>query len=145
MAPTSARGSARIIEALRSVPLFAHCTKRELQEIASASKIIERPAGTVLAREGERGVGFFLIIDGHAIVTVGGRKRADVGPGQFFGEISLIDEGPRTATVTATTPVATLGMTAWTFRGLIHDHPGIALRMLEVVAGRLRASAGANA
>jgi CRP/FNR family transcriptional regulator, cyclic AMP receptor protein len=125
-------------ELLGRVPLFSGCSKRELVEIASAAKGVDHPEGHVLAKEGERGIGFFLITDGSAVVTVGGRSRAKLGPGDFFGEISLLDEGPRSATVTATSPVKTVGITAWTFKGLIEQHPSIALRMLEMVAARVR-------
>src|SRR5205807_10096839 len=97
--------------------------------------------GNVIAREGDTGVGFFLITEGTADVSVGGKSRATLGPGAFFGEISLLDRGPRTATVTATSPIAMLALTAWTFRGLVEQHPTIALNMLRVVAERLRNAA----
>jgi CRP/FNR family cyclic AMP-dependent transcriptional regulator len=133
-----------MIEQLSRVPLFSKCSKRELSEIASAAKVIEHEADDVLAREGERGIGFFLIVDGKAEVSVGGRRRASLGPSDFFGEISLLDEGPRSATVVATSPTRLLGLTAWTFRGLVEQHPRIALALLEAVAGRVRQAAAAH-
>jgi CRP-like cAMP-binding protein len=123
---------------LKRVPLFSECTKRELDAIAKAVKEVSHREGHVIAREGDTGLGFFLITDGTADVSVGGKVRAALGPGDFFGEISLLDRGPRTATVTAATPITMLGLTAWTFRGLVEQHPSIALNMLKVVAERLR-------
>jgi CRP/FNR family transcriptional regulator, cyclic AMP receptor protein len=131
--------SARVTQ-LSEVPLFSHCSKRELQTIAGAAKEVRHREGHVIAREGETGVGFFLIVDGTADVTIGGERRARLGPGDFFGEISLLDHGTRTATVTATSPIHLLGLTSWVFRGLVRDHPTIALNMLRVVAGRLRSA-----
>ncbi len=95
-------------------------------------------AGTVIAREGERGIGLFLILEGETKVTIGGKTKAKLGPGEFFGEVALLDGGPRTATVTAVTAVKLLGITGWVFRGLLQEHPTIALKTLESVAGRLR-------
>jgi CRP-like cAMP-binding protein len=129
-----------VTEQLSKVPMFSECSKRELQMIARAAKEIEHPEGHVIAREGDRGVGFFLITDGGAAVSIGGKKRGRLGPGDFFGEISLLDRGPRTATVTSTSPIRLLGLTAWVFRGLIEEHPSIGIRLLEVVARRLRDS-----
>jgi CRP/FNR family transcriptional regulator, cyclic AMP receptor protein len=127
-----------VSERLSTVPMFSECTKRELQAIARAVKQIEHPDGHVIAREGDRGVGFFLITEGKAAVSIGGKNRARLGPGDFFGEISLLDRGPRTATVTSTSPIRLLGLTAWVFRGLIEEHPAIGIKLLEVLARRLR-------
>jgi CRP/FNR family cyclic AMP-dependent transcriptional regulator len=129
-----------ILNHLAGVPLFASCSKRELQAIAAAAKEVSRPAGDTLARQGEAGVGFFLITEGTAAVNVSGRKRRRLSRGDFFGEIALLDGGPRTATIVAETPVKLLGLTAWVFRGLVQQNPGMALKMLEVVASRLRSA-----
>jgi CRP-like cAMP-binding protein len=124
---------------LSEVPLFSECSKKELGEIASAGKVVDHKAGDVLAREGQSGLGFFMIADGSADVTIGGSKKASLGKGDFFGEVSLLDEGPRSATVTATSsPTTLLGLTAWAFKDLVERHPTIALKMLETVAGRVR-------
>ena len=123
---------------LEGVPLFSGCTKRELQAIADAFKEVRHREGAVIAKEGETGIGFFLIAEGTASVTVGGKARTKLGPSDFFGEISLLDHGPRTATVTATSPIRLLGLTAWAFKGLVQAHPKIALNMLRVVAARVR-------
>jgi CRP-like cAMP-binding protein len=127
-----------ITSRLAKVPIFSGCSKRELSIIGRASKEVSHRAGTVIAREGERGIGLFLILDGQCSVTIGGKEKAKLGPGDFFGEVALLDGGPRTATVTAITPVRLVGITGWVFRGLLMEHPSIALRTLESVAGRLR-------
>ena len=92
-----------------NVPIFQGLTKKDLKAIARSAKEVTHRRGSVLAREGDTGVGFFLIVDGKATVDIGGTPRAQMGPGDFFGEISLIDNGPRTATVTADTQITTLG------------------------------------
>jgi CRP-like cAMP-binding protein len=127
-----------VVERLSQVPLFSGCSNRELQTIARTVRDIDHHAGAVIAREGEPGVGLFIIADGTAEVSIGGRKKATLGPGEFVGEIALLDGGPRTATVTAKTDVRLLGLTEWVFRGLMLEHPGIALKTLEAMAGRLR-------
>lgn len=124
---------------LAKVPIFSGCSKRELAIIARAAKEVAHKEGTVIAREGERGIGLFLILEGRCKVSIGGKTRAKLGPGDFFGEVALLDGGPRTATVTATDPVRLIGITGWVFRGLLMEHPSIALKTLEAVAGRLRA------
>jgi CRP-like cAMP-binding protein len=123
---------------LAQVPIFAGCSKRELAIITRAAKEVSHKEGTVIAREGERGIGLFLILEGQCNVTIGGKTKARLGPGDFFGEVALLDGGPRTATVTAMSPVRLAGITGWVFRGLLMEHPSIALRTLESVAGRLR-------
>jgi len=133
-----------IVNHLAGVPLFASLSKKELQAVAAAAKEVSRPAGDVLAAQGDSGVGFFLITQGTANVMVGSRTRRKLGPGEFFGEIALLDGGPRTATVVAETPVTLLGLTAWVFKGIVQQNPGLALKMLEVVAGRLRAASSSH-
>jgi CRP/FNR family cyclic AMP-dependent transcriptional regulator len=123
---------------LAKVPLFSDCSKRELQLISRAAKEVRRKSGTVLAKEGDAGVGLFLILDGTAEVTIGGRRRTTLGPGDFFGEVALLDGGPRTATVTATSDITLLVLSEWVFRGLLHQHPSIAMKTLSTLAGRLR-------
>jgi len=127
-----------VIAKLNHVPLFSECSKRELSLIAHAAKEVTHRAGTMIAREGERGIGLFVILEGECEVTIGGRRKAKLGPGDFFGEIALLDGGPRTASVTALTQVRLVGITGWVFRGLLMEHPTIALKTLEAVAGRLR-------
>jgi CRP/FNR family transcriptional regulator, cyclic AMP receptor protein len=127
-----------VVTRLSQVPLFEGCTQKDLQTIARVVKDIDHRQGTVIAREGEPGIGLFVIADGSADVTIGGSKKATLGPGDFFGEIALLDGGPRTATVTATSDVKLLGLTEWVFRGLMQEHPSIAVKTLQAMAGRLR-------
>ena len=127
-----------VVDQLSRVPLFSGCSRRDLQTIARVVKDIDHSSGTVVAREGEPGVGLFLIVEGTAEVTIGGAKKATLGPGDFFGEIALLDGGPRTATVTATSDLQMLGLTEWVFRGLMQEHPSIAVKTLQQMAGRLR-------
>ena len=133
-------GTKDVVEQLSKVPLFSGCSRKDLQTIARIVRDIDHPAGTVIAREGDPGVGLFVITEGMTDVTIGGRRRARLGPGDFFGEISLLDGGPRTATVTSTSDVKLLGLTEWTFRGLMMEHPSIAVKTLQAMAGRLRSA-----
>ena len=99
------------IELLKSVPALRGCSKTELRELAKTADEIDLRQGTVLTREGRPGREFFVLIDGTAEVTKKGKKIADLGPGDWLGEIALITDGPRTATVTATSPVDVLVIT----------------------------------
>lgn len=128
------------VKMLAAVPLFAELSKKDIEALARSAKEVNHAAGAVLAREGEAGLGFFLIVDGTATVTVGGRARAKMGPGDFFGEISLLDNGPRSATVTADSPIHMLGLTQWVFKRLVESNPAIAMKMLKTMAARLRAT-----
>jgi CRP-like cAMP-binding protein len=129
-----------VVASLSKVPLFSGCSSRELQTIARAVKPIDHPKGTVIAREGEPGIGLFVIKSGKADVSIGGKKKAALDAGDFFGEIALLDGGPRTATVTASSDIQLLGLTEWVFRGLMQEHPSIAIKTLEAMAGRLRSA-----
>jgi CRP/FNR family transcriptional regulator, cyclic AMP receptor protein len=128
------------VRMLAGVPIFEGLSKKELSQIAGAAKQISHRQGSVLAKEGQSGVGFFMILDGTAGVKVGDRSRGKLGPGDFFGEISLLDGGPRTATVTAESEVTTLGLTPWDFKRLVESNSIIATKMLKVMAQRLRSS-----
>jgi CRP/FNR family transcriptional regulator, cyclic AMP receptor protein len=123
---------------LGRVPLFEGLSKRELEAIHGAAKVTEFSAGRAVVEEGATGLGFHLILEGEAAVTVGGRKRATLRAGDHFGEMSLIDGGPRSATVRAETPVRTLGLTSWAFLPLLEDHPSMARKLLVEMSKRLR-------
>ncbi len=131
-------GSTVLTEWLKRVPLFSACSTRELRAIAGVVKDVRHPKGTVIATEGDPGVGLFVIVDGEAEVTIGGKRMAILRRGDFFGEVALLDGGPRSATVTARTDMRLLGLTEWVFRGLLQEHPSIAVKTLETMAGRLR-------
>ncbi|HSI82090.1 MAG TPA: cyclic nucleotide-binding domain-containing protein [Solirubrobacterales bacterium] len=132
------RGRGGKVELLSSVPLFSACTKRELSRIAALCDKIEVPEGRVLTREGEAGWEFFVIVDGEAKASMRGRRGATLGPGSFFGEMSLLDHGTRTATVTAETDMELLVLNARDFSGLLLEAPTVSRRILEVLAQRLR-------
>jgi CRP-like cAMP-binding protein len=125
------------VELLKKVPLLAGCSKAELRQLARIADEIDLREGTVLTREGRSGREFFVLIDGTARVTKKGRKIADVGPGDWFGEIALLTDSPRTATVTATSPVDVLVITDRRFRTVVETMPSIALKVLACVGNRL--------
>jgi CRP/FNR family transcriptional regulator, cyclic AMP receptor protein len=125
------------IELLKRVPLFAGCTKAELRQLARIADEIDLREGTVLTREGRAGHEFFVLIDGTARVYKATRKIADLGPGDWFGEIALLTKAPRTATVTATSPVRTLVIIDRDFRHTVSEMPSIAMKVLTCVAERL--------
>jgi len=123
---------------LRGIPLFADLGKRELEQVASSMKERRFEEGVTLTTEGAGGVGFFVIEDGKARVSVHGEDRGELGPGDYFGEIALITEGGRTATITAETPVKAWGMTMWDFRPLVESNAGMSWAMLQAMAKQLR-------
>ncbi len=125
------------IELLRRVPLFADLDKKELEGIANSLKERTFRAGETITSEGESAVGFFVIQDGEAKVSVGGQERARLGAGDYFGEIALIAQSARTATLTAETDVRCLGMTFWEFRPLVEENGKIAWKMLQSLARKM--------
>ena len=124
---------------LGKVPLLAGLENRELERLSRAFKERTFRAGATVASEGQTGAGFFLIADGTATVSVGGEARGTLGPGDYFGEIALIDEGTRSATVTATTDLRCYGLTPWEFRAFVEEHPQVAWSLLQTLARRIRA------
>jgi len=128
------------IELLQRVPLFADLEKRDLTQIASSFKAREYAAGDTLAIEGEGGVGFFLIESGEATVSVRGQEIARLKAGDSFGEVALIDDGARTATVTADTDMVCYGMSFWEFRPIVESSSQIAWKLLQALAKQLRAA-----
>lgn len=123
---------------LRSVPLFADLSDRELAMMAESMKERHFRAGHVIAKEGSHGVGFFVIAEGNAQVTVAGQPVGRLGPGDYFGEIALIADSDRTATVTAEAELACYGMTSWEFRPLVEENAEIAWKLLQAVARKVR-------
>jgi CRP-like cAMP-binding protein len=133
--PLSRAESAQL---LSSVPLFSHCSKRELAAIARLAHELDLPEGHTLIKEDARvAYSFFVLVDGGAEVRRGRRRVATLGPGDFFGELALILERPRTATVTLTTRSRLLAISAHNFQPLLKRSPGIQLKLLEVLAERL--------
>jgi CRP/FNR family transcriptional regulator, cyclic AMP receptor protein len=125
------------IKLLKTVPLFAGCSKSELRELAKTADELDIREGTVLTREGRTAKEFFVLVDGTADVTKAGKKIAELKAGDWFGEIALITDGPRTATVTATSPVDVLVITDRRFRTVVETMPSIALKVLSCVGERL--------
>jgi CRP-like cAMP-binding protein len=126
------------IERLEEVGLLAGCSRRQLRAIARISEVIEVPAGTVLARSGAPGEEFFLIMDGSARVEVSARKRSRLEPGQYFGEMSLLDGGPRSASVLAETPLRLLVIKRRDFTTLLKEAPELTQSLLATLSQRLR-------
>jgi CRP/FNR family transcriptional regulator, cyclic AMP receptor protein len=127
------------IERIRSVPLFSEFGDKDLQRVAAIAKEVEFPAGKVIAKQGESGVGFHMIAEGETSITVDGVEHATLGPGSYFGEISLVDGGQRSATVTAKTDLKTVSLTSWDFSALLDEYPGLSRGLLIEVCRRLRA------
>jgi len=127
------------IEQIKSVPLFSEFGDKDLQRVAAIAKEVDFPAGREIAKQGESGIGFHMIVDGEVDVSVDGRSHATLGPGTYFGEMSLLDGGPRSATVKAVTDLKTVSLTSWDFTALIDQYPELARKLLVELCGRLRA------
>jgi CRP-like cAMP-binding protein len=123
-------------ELISRAPLFSQCSKSELQQIASIADEIDIPEGRELTTEGSRGREFFVIIEGTASVAQDGVQINNLGAGDFFGEVALVRDTPRTATVTATSPVRALVVTAQNFRHLIGRQPDIERTILKALVDR---------
>jgi CRP-like cAMP-binding protein len=119
---------------LKNVPLFSGMKDKELKRIAQAMTEKRVDAGEAVTEEGKKGVGFFVIQSGTASVTRGGDQKRTLGPGDYFGEIALISDVPRTATVTADTALTCWGLAPWDFRPLVEGNATIAWRLLDSVA-----------
>jgi CRP-like cAMP-binding protein len=125
------------VDALRRVTLFQGLSRRQLVQLARVSEDLEVPAGEVLCKEGQLGREFFVIIDGEVEVTKDGKQLAVRRGGEFFGEIALLEHIPRTATVTARTPLRFFVLTRRDFQQLLRDNPGVELKILRALARRL--------
>jgi CRP/FNR family transcriptional regulator, cyclic AMP receptor protein len=125
------------IELIKQVPLFARCSKRELEEIASLADELDIPADRNLTKEGAVGQEFVVLVSGAATVKRNGRTINRLSDGDFLGELALVTGRPRTATVTTTEPSRLLVITASAFRRLMRDTPSIQTKVLEAVASRL--------
>jgi CRP-like cAMP-binding protein len=133
-------------DALAKAPLFRNLSRNDLVALARVTEDLEMEEGKVLAREGDIGQEFFVIVDGDVDVSKDGQTVRKLGSGDFFGEIALIWESPRrTATVTASSPVRLFVLTRQAFRGLIDHHPDIEEKVLEALEERVRATESAEA
>jgi len=125
------------IELLKRAPLFAGCSKSELRALASTADELDLREGTIITREGRPGREFFVLISGTAQVTKEGKEVAQLGAGDWFGEIALLTDAPRTATVKATSPVDVLVITDRRFKTVVETMPSIALKILSTIGERL--------
>jgi CRP-like cAMP-binding protein len=125
------------VELIKRVPLFAECSNKELSEVAGIADEIDLREGKELTRQGRPGREFFVIVDGTAEVRRGTRRVNLLSAGDFFGEISLVRQVPRTATVVATSPVRALVITDRSFRSLLEHQPGIQTKVMSALAARL--------
>jgi CRP-like cAMP-binding protein len=125
------------VDLIRKVPLFSKLSKKELGDVAQIADELDLPAGKVMAIEGDRGREFFVLLEGEAAVTKGDRQINTLREGDFFGEIALVTQMPRTATVTATDPVRVLVITEQAFAGLLKRSPEVSLGVAEALAERL--------
>jgi CRP-like cAMP-binding protein len=129
---------ADVEETLAQVPLFAGVKPKDLKRLEK--RMTERAfnEGDEITTQGESGIGFFVIEHGNATVSIGGKIIRTLGPGEHFGEIALIDSGPRSATIVATTDLRCRGMSAWEFKPFVEEHPEVAWALLETFVSRLR-------
>jgi CRP-like cAMP-binding protein len=127
--------------ALARVPLFAHCGPRDLEFVASRTDEVEVAAGRHLVRQGQPGDSFYVLLEGRADVEVDGEPRPTLGPGDFFGEISMLDRGPATATVLTSTPARLMVMSHAQFRDAIKGNDELLANVMAAMGGRLRADA----
>jgi CRP-like cAMP-binding protein len=132
------------IELLKRVPLFAGCTKAELRQLAVVADEVDLDEGFALTREGKSAHEFIVIVDGSARVTRADRKLSEIGPGDWVGEIALLTNSARTATVTTTSRVRALVVTDRDFRRLVEEMPSIAIKVLACVGDRLARDASSS-
>jgi len=128
------------ISLMKGTPIFSKLNESSLKSVLKSAVQKKSPAGTKIVEEGKGGVGFYLILEGKAEVVRKGEKLAELGAGNFFGELGVIDGAPRTADVVAMTDTSCLVITQWAMKSLIENHPGIAQGMLEELVRRLRAT-----
>ncbi|HJS70912.1 MAG TPA: cyclic nucleotide-binding domain-containing protein [Gaiellaceae bacterium] len=126
------------VETLRQVPLFSNLDEKDLDQLSRQMHERRFPEGAEVTTEGATGAGFFVIVEGNADVSIGGEHRTTLGPGDHFGEVALIDDGVRSASITAATDLLCYGLTPWEFRPFVEDHPQVAWALLETLARRSR-------
>ncbi len=125
------------VQALKRVPLFEGLSKKELTELARVTEDLEVPAGQVLCKEGDTGQEFFVIVDGNTEITSKGKPVAARGGGDFVGEIALLEDTKRTATVTAQTPLRVFVLTRQDFRHLVRNNPSVEQKVMRALARRV--------
>jgi CRP/FNR family cyclic AMP-dependent transcriptional regulator len=128
------------VDLLQRVPLFSDLDRKELERIAASMKERTFSAGDTVTSEGSSGVGFFVIESGSAVVTIGGAERRRLGAGDYFGEVALLNESARTATITAESDLKCYGLTSWEFRPLVETHGSIAWKLLQAMSKQYQGS-----
>ena len=126
------------VETLQNVQLFSTLEEEDMEELARQLHERRFPEGAEVTTEGSTGAGFFVIAAGNAEVMVGGEHRATLGPGDYFGEVALIDDGIRSASIVAATDLLCYGLTPWEFRPFVEEHPKVAWALLQALARRIR-------
>ena len=125
-------------ELLRSIPLFAGADTADLEALADVATEAEIPAGRSVVRQGDPGSGLFVVLDGSVRVVRNGELLAELGPGQWFGELAVLDRGPRTAAVITAVPTRCLAVAAWDAERLMLERPTLAVAVARAMAERLR-------
>jgi CRP-like cAMP-binding protein len=132
-------------ESLKAVPLFSELSDKEVRALAQSMHEKRFEDGQEVVTQGESGIGFFVILEGSARVSVGGQERRTLKAGDYFGELALLEGDSRSASIAADGSLRCAGMTAWHFRPFIRDHPDIAWALLKELARRLRQAEAAPA
>lgn len=130
--------SATNTDFLARVPLFSNCTPDEIEVIAQAVQEQSYEPGQIIVTQGSPGQAFYLVVSGRVEILRDGKSLGAFGPGDFFGEMSLIDNAPRSATIRALEPARCLMLSSWDFKAILERTPTIAIRLLEVLSRRLR-------
>lgn len=125
-------------EFLARVPIFANCTPSEIQAIVAVAQESDFQAGQIIVTQGTPGQAFYLILSGRVEIIRDNQSLGAFGPGDFFGEMSLLDQAPRSATIRALEPTVCLMLSSWDFKALLEQHPTIAVKLLEILSRRLR-------
>ncbi len=132
------RRKSEVVEYLKQVPLFSKCSRRDLAAVAKHIEIVGTDAGTTIVAQGQAGDAFYVVLDGQATVRRNGRRVGELGPGDFFGELALLDPAPRNADVVAKTPMTVARLLVGPFRSVLRTVPAINERLLAGLARRLR-------
>jgi CRP-like cAMP-binding protein len=127
-----------LVTHLAEVPLFAHCSKRDLQTVARSTEVMDFPAGARVVSQGEAGNAFYVLLDGVATIARNGKRVGELQPGSYFGELAILDPAPRNADVVAQTPVTVARLLVKPFRQILRDVPALNERLLAGLARRLR-------
>jgi CRP/FNR family transcriptional regulator, cyclic AMP receptor protein len=128
------------IDVLQQVPLLSGCDAKELERLADRFQERSFPEGATVVEEGSTGTSFYVVAEGNATVSVGGETKTTLGPGDYFGEMAIVDEGVRSASVVAATDLRTYFLTPWEFRPYVEEHPELAWKLLQNLARRLRSA-----